>query len=231
MARYLPVTRAIAFIEAPFDVASDAALEWYAGTYRRSGRDWTVTRDDCPGSFEEKMRSLLPLMTVRVNKWLLIETADPAWCAWFGNAARGNSDVRSGSEQIGKLLRTRVVDIIATRDVPGGQPGSMQFRWIDWSTEPKTRRYIASHRESRWEFEQSGSPLPFEELDAYEARRIKDRLTLERLDRYCRHLGIHPFDPAFYEGRGTILNMYTPPNSVPFDRFPNAPDLTPRPLT
>lgn len=52
----------------------------------------------------------------------------------------------------------------------------------------------------RWEFHEHGTPLAFEEIDAYKSRKKADRLTPEMLVRYASALGIHlDQGDAFYD--------------------------------
>ena len=64
---------------------------------------------------------------------------------------------------------------------------------------PQVRRAVVAHRESRWEFHESGEPFPFEQVGKYTERRIKDRLSFEMVGDYCQHLGIRLYDPDAYE--------------------------------
>ncbi len=41
----------------------------------------------------------------------------------------------------------------------------------------------------KWEFFELGEPLAFEDVDAYSARLMRNRLPLDRLLDYCEHLG------------------------------------------
>ncbi|XXF78223.1 hypothetical protein P2318_00255 [Myxococcaceae bacterium GXIMD 01537] len=50
----------------------------------------------------------------------------------------------------------------------------------------------------RWVFECSGEPFPFEQLERYKARRVRDRFTFDMLKQYLHHLGLAPFDEHFY---------------------------------
>jgi len=50
----------------------------------------------------------------------------------------------------------------------------------------------------RWVFGQSGEPFPFEKLEHYQARRVRDRFTFDMLKDYLRHLGLSPFEEDFY---------------------------------
>ena len=50
----------------------------------------------------------------------------------------------------------------------------------------------------RWSFDQSGTPLPFEQVGRYSQRRKRDRFTFEMLERYLAELGLAPFREDFY---------------------------------
>ena len=108
-----------------------------------------------------------------------------------------NSDPR----YLCKTLGIREVSVVMVKDIPNAQPGSTQFVYMDGTRAEKIGtptdyyykipgRYVLAHRESRWEFVEQGEPFPFEEVEQYQARRIKDRLTPEMVERYCSHLGI-----------------------------------------
>jgi hypothetical protein len=50
------------------------------------------------------------------------------------------------------------------------------------------RTVHVSHDGSRWAFSATGTGQWFEETDAYQARRARDRFTSEMLERYCMAL-------------------------------------------
>lgn len=56
-----------------------------------------------------------------------------------------------------------------------------------------------------WEFSASGNVQPFEEVDRYEAEQIRDRVTPDMLERYCRALGIDLFNADFYGPKGMLF--------------------------
>ena len=45
-------------------------------------------------------------------------------------------------------------------------------------------------KEDRWTFIQQGHPLPFENIDYYNKRRMKDRINFEIIKEYLLKLGI-----------------------------------------
>lgn len=82
-------------------------------------------------------------------------------------------------------------------------------------------RSIMAHTESSWEFSENGERLPFEDVDKYQRKRIRDRLTAEMIERYCGSLGIELFNPDFYMGESYIICRYPPPNAAFYPEYPN----------
>ncbi|HEY0096744.1 MAG TPA: hypothetical protein VGB96_20600 [Archangium sp.] len=71
--------------------------------------------------------------------------------------------------------------------------GPHQTDWLNY-----VRALGASNDGGRWVFDQSGEPFPFEKLEQYQARRVRDRFTFDMLKEYLRHLGLSPFEEDFY---------------------------------
>ncbi len=56
---------------------------------------------------------------------------------------------------------------------------------------PWGRRYLYAMRDGgRWAFSDHGSRYDFEDVAEYDARRVRDRFTVEMLRRYLRELGV-----------------------------------------
>ncbi|MBN1204748.1 MAG: hypothetical protein JXB05_07470 [Myxococcaceae bacterium] len=64
------------------------------------------------------------------------------------------------------------------------------------------RALAAANDGGRWVFEQFGEPFPFEKVEQYQARKVRDRFTFEMLKDYLRHLGLSPFEEDFYLPEG-----------------------------
>ena len=76
--------------------------------------------------------------------------------------------------------------------------GPHRTAWIN-----TVRALGASNDGGRWVFDQFGEPVPFEQLEKYQERRVKDRFTFDMLKEYLRHLGLSPFEEGFYLPEGT----------------------------
>lgn len=77
-----------------------------------------------------------------------------------------------------------------------GQYGAVQF--IKTSRGEIVRSISLVNDGGRWVFTTQGTPLPFEDLDAYEAPRKADRFTHAMLEQYLGALDLHPFQDDFY---------------------------------
>jgi hypothetical protein len=62
---------------------------------------------------------------------------------------------------------------------------------------------------TRWQFTATGTEA-FEEVDAYQARRVRDRFTSAMLERYGQALGIEVFDPSFYGPDAVLVESAVP---------------------
>jgi len=101
-----------------------------------------------------------------------------------------------------------------------GTPGSVQFYTEgDWGfgDVAQKRSISATNQCEYWAWDLNGPTLPFEETERYQARRIRDRFTVDMLDRYCLALGIRLFDKTFYGPRGAHFHETRPmpPDFVP----------------
>lgn len=221
MHRYAPSTAQMAFFKLPVEEFADRLLERERWVTQNAELPWTVTREEVNGALEDKLPSLLPLTSVWPTKKMVTQT-NSCWTALIANQWTGG-DVQSPSSYLSKAWNVEVITIILVRDVPRGQPGSMQFIWYGLSENSSQPRYrsVAAHKESRWEFHEYGDRLPFEDVARYGATRIKDRLTPEMIENYCAHFGLSIFDPDFYAGKGYVINAYPPPNEKFHPRFPN----------
>jgi hypothetical protein len=70
----------------------------------------------------------------------------------------------------------------------------------------RERTLSAVATDGRWEWYASGTPFPFEDLNRYTARRIRDRLDRELLVHYLQELGIDADQDTAY-GLGIIVQQ------------------------
>jgi hypothetical protein len=182
-------------------------LGWAVGFVERSlaetyahYRDWGF--DAAFDDLEERpildaLRHLLPF-EMPYTRRLLVGTSS-RWTAIFDNSRGGGDPWPPTSYLAGEDAR----GVIATH-IPREQSSlpATQFHLVGSGGEPPlmyVRTIDAGVFDSgRWEFETSGTVQPFENVDAYGARRIRDRFTRAMLLEYLAALGIDADEPGFY---------------------------------
>lgn len=135
----------------------------------------------------------------RTTQHLLV----PTHSAWLGYFRYEMSSVHHVPQYISRRGRFRTVLVGSSR---GGRRLSVYRSGM-------LIRYLQlSDSGGRWVFHQEGEPLAFEDVAAYERRRIRDRFTSEMLEQYCAALGLRPFDDDFYLPSGIVKvdDGYTP---------------------
>jgi hypothetical protein len=190
-----PIGQSIAFVE----LSLDKTLEHYEG--------WTTDWDARP-SFRELgdaplmdlLRALLPLEMPYRRRMLVGTVGD--WTAIFDNS-RGGGDPFLPASYLSRSAGVR--GIVAGHTPPeqsphpatqlhlfgpNGTPPLMYVRTID----------AGIFDEGRWRFETSGTPQPFEDLESYEARLVRDRFDRALLLKYLAALGVRADDPDWYRG-------------------------------
>ena len=219
--RLAPLTSQLGFVQAPVDVVTQALIDWQQSVHGPDGARFTSTGVSA-GDLEQLLGTLLPLTTREVRRFLLLPTAAPGWTAYFDNGA-GGSSAFPHLVALARLAGLRGVRAAVVPDTasgrgstPGGRYGATVFEVYGDS-----KAHLAGVERSveliddggRWRFSQDGPPLPFEDLDAYQARRVKDRFPPALLERYLGELGLRPFEESFYapDRSGVLIEKHGPP--------------------
>jgi hypothetical protein len=155
--------------------------------------------------FCEGLRRLLPIR-LRATRFLVVATAQARWSAIFHNGYE-NPDMRVVGG-VSELIRGRVIYYYSLEHslktiAPGeriGHMGGYAF-WVFDSGKPydPDRTLTSIRGDKRWEFEQSGDPLPFEDTKRYNLPKPLDRFNKQVMIQYFAALGLFPFDVSFYE--------------------------------
>jgi hypothetical protein len=201
---WAPVTSEMGFLEAGAEHAARAFAAWQGGLFVSRGT--TVEVRSVSGSLEQALSTLLPLTDVERRRYLFIPTRS-AWTAYVDNGWRG-TDVFGPVSYMAERLGCRGMRVVAvpnTIQKDKGRYGAVmlevygphQTHWLNY-----LRTIYVSNDGGRWVFGQSGEPFPFEKLEQYQARRVRDRFTFDMLKEYLRHLGLSPFEEDFYLPEG-----------------------------
>ena len=206
-----PVTSEFGFVESEPAKVADWFRQWDESN--QVGRGVGVNRRVVTGTLPELLRSLEPLTSVERRRTLFMATQGP-WTAYFDNGWRGG-DAAMLSE-VALELGCRALRVVAVPDSMGVKApklkkgrygatmlevfGPAQTAFLNY-----VRSIVSSNDGDRWVFEQSGEPMPFEDLAAYRARSVRDRFTPVLLDRYLKALGVRAFEEDFYAPERTAF--------------------------
>ena len=200
--RWLPVSGDVAFFKAPLDDVVRAmqaqAAHW--------GTSTAVQAAD--GAFPEILRRLEP---IDGRKHLLVENG--AWTAMFHAAAAPDMD--SWFATLTERLGSRAVLATATPNVYGrGKGANTALSYSDPAVSDEAfgavRSVSLTYAEDGWDFGSSGEPQPWEDLSAYTAKRVADRLPPELVHRYLDALGIPPLDGPGWGSRACLVTESPP---------------------
>lgn len=212
---FAPITESPGFLNVPIARAADVLLEWRRELYG------TVSAREVHGGFPDMLAHLEPLNILR-NRELLVPVA-PDWTAYF-DCSPGGTDSASA---IGVLtLRAHATGffihclphITGPRRGQIRRMGSVTFSML--APFPTGRmNYVrtiqAVYSGSRWEFFLIGTEQPFEEVDRYGARKVRDRFTPDMLERYCQALGVDVFNLQAYGDSGILIeSKVVTPNPI-----------------
>jgi hypothetical protein len=199
--RWAPVTSTMGFLELGAEQAAQAFATWQRGL--PTSRGFTVEVLPISGTLEQVLSSLLPLSGGERLRHLFIPTRS-AWTAYVSNQWTG-TDAASPMSTMARRLSIRCLRVVAVPHTLRGDHGRYGAVMLDMfgPEQPgKIDNYVralgASNDGGRWVFDQEGEPFPFEQVEKYQAHRVRDRFTFDMLKDYLRHLGLAPFEEDFY---------------------------------
>jgi hypothetical protein len=204
--RWAPVTEEMGFLELGAEQAAQAFAHWHKGL--EISRGFTIEVLPVTGTLEQVLSRLLPLSGGETQRRLFIPTRS-AWTAYVSNQWTG-TDAASPISYMARWLSIRGLRVVAVPHTLRGNQGryGAVMLGVYGPEQPgkisnTVRALGASNDGGRWVFDQSGEPFPFEQVEKYQARRVRDRFTFEMLKDYLRHLGLAPFEEDFYMPPGS----------------------------
>lgn len=204
--KFAPITFSLGFLELPFHTVVDEFIGWK----KELDISFIITPIEFP--LEEALLKLDPLITPH-TKQLLMSTQS-AWTAYFDNGINGGDPsppigYLSGRLHCRGLAISCVPQTLVSEDKDErGTYGAVQFELF--APEPREwlnceRSIVAMNDGGKWIFATRGNVQPFERIERYKARRIRDRFTDDLLEEYCQALGIRLFDSEFYDPAGVLI--------------------------
>ena len=173
----------ISFFSAPARAVSRELVEWGTEVRRNVTQHYPL-----PCGWAEFLGEY-----ITPNTSIVIVPTRSDRCAYIDNDRIGGMP-QSELVVIPERLKTRSISFVTGdlhRCKKENRPYAAMFHYYDAKRDDIVRRSVAVLWDSgRWEYDEYGAALPFEEVDAYKSRRKGDRLTPEMLGRYARALGI-----------------------------------------
>lgn len=153
---------------------------------------------------EHALAALVPLND-SPRRYAFVAT-DSAWTAYFENGRRG-TDAFAPMSFLARELGCRALRIVARSDAAFLELyGPRDTEWLN------VERAVGTVLDGdRWTFVDQGARLPFEAEPRYEARRIRDRFTLDALGEYADRLGVRPLDDDFSVRPAFVLSRRRAP--------------------
>jgi hypothetical protein len=201
--RWAPVTSTMGFLELGAEQAAQAFATWQREQVTSQGS--TIEVLPVSGTLEQALSRLLPLTSgERQRRYLFIPTRS-AWTAYVNSVWTG-TDAASPMRYMARWLSIRCLRVVAVphtlRKHGGGRYGGVMLDVFGPEQPGEILNYVrsiyAANDGGRWVFGHSGEPFPFEQVEQYQARRVRDRFTFEMLKDYLRHLGLAAFEEDFY---------------------------------
>jgi hypothetical protein len=188
-----PIGQAVGFVELGLDKTIEHYEQW--------GKNWEALpsfRELGDPRLLDLLWELLPL-EMPYRRRLLVGTTGE-WTAIFDNS-RGGGDPSPPVSFLSRSAGVRGIVATHTPREQGPHPAT-QFHLFGPNGEPPLR-YVRTidagiFDEGRWRFDTSGTPQPFESLERYEARLVRDRFDRTLLLDYLAALDIRADDPDWY---------------------------------
>lgn len=192
---FSPIGWSVHYLDERFDVVLDALVAFRADSeiQVRAARPYpSVLEDLAPFEAPWTREMVLPC---------------GSWTAYLNNGIDGGDSTAVGQAVARRLGVRHVMAEHTLRYGPGHQATQLWISGPQGAPPLMVEREIsASATDGRWEWHTSGEPLPFEDVERYSARRIRDRFDRSTLLDYLNALGIPAGDDNSY-GDGVLVQQ------------------------
>jgi hypothetical protein len=194
-----PAGLAVCFLRAGFDEVVEVLTSWRRGL----GQELDVASTTLPAALVATEPFHAPW-----TREVLFDCGQ--WTSYLNNGIDGG-DPTAAAPHLANLLG---VDLFVAIHAPLRAPGhgSTQLWVLGPSGTPPLnyRRSIAAYcADGRWSWRADGVPLPFEQVERYTARRIRDRFDRSLLLDYLEACDIRADEPSFYGDGLTVTQRVT----------------------
>lgn len=211
--RYAPITSEFGFIHAPCEPLAEWWLRRDAAIHSRRGV--SVDCRQVSGTMEQLLASLLPLTKVERRRVLLVPTRASGWSAVFDSGWQGGD---AAALSVAALeLACQSVRVVAVPEIIGPDGPRRYGARIFELYGPENTEFLnyvrtisVANDGGRWRFDQSGTPLEFEDAKWFSPRTIRERFQEEHLALLLRRMGLNAFEESFYGTHARLLERHGP---------------------
>lgn len=215
--KYAPLTEGMAFIQENLDTVLEKYLDWMVPLIKEAiemqklhpESKWNEYNKQLPkiipkqGSFEDLLNEMMPFHYP--EKTLLFECKN-GWVGYLENGYTTETGrIRLIAERINEYKESIQVNawLGGGEKIANGWSGGAFTRDLGRRSSLENYRNIMLSDQDRWNLDQFGEPLPFEEVEKYSEKLVRNRFTPEMLQRYLLHYGIDFFNEDFYMPEGS----------------------------
>jgi hypothetical protein len=188
----------VSFIASSVDQFRNEIIQWgketgcFYQSHKIDGKQWNTFLGDFIG---------------QPTKAVVLPTKSQ-WCAFILNDSISGIPTSTLSS-IAQRLKTQCVGITYDDQVEAKEqdrPFGLVFRYYNGRISPIHKRMIYLSKDyGKWDFSQDGEPLPFENVESYQAKKKSERFTKEMIFSYALQLGIRLDNPQ---------EFYLPQNAI-----------------
>ena len=195
--KFAPITDTIGFLQCDAKRAVAAFLDWQNDI--QSTRGVSLSASCIAGDFPSAIKALLPLTSVERRRYLFAPT-DSNWTVFLDNGHKGTDAFSHLSYLAERLACNAVRMTYVSEGREDSYPATIFKIYGPYKTDflNIVRSISCAVDGGRWVFSAEGEVQPFENVERYSERSIKNRFTGEMLEAYLSQLGIRAFEEGFY---------------------------------
>jgi len=196
-----PFGLSVSFLRKPLAVVRDTIRAWRCDELHQT------IEESGPIAFPECVTRLEPLEAPWTTE-VLVDSGD--WTTYLNNGIDGGDPTAAASYLGTRLECDCVMGMHVPPNASGHQATQLWLSGPDGVPPLMSKRTIsATAEDGHWSWIVTGEPQPWEHVDRYAARRVRQRFDRPLLVEYLAAIGIHVDDDAFYGGGVCVRQVVT----------------------
>lgn len=175
----------------------DADIETVKDAIIKINNKWEDTLSTKYAPLEIDIDKTIPYYTP-IDKIILWKPANGEGTVMFGNGSDGFNSLCYCLNADLQLELTLIALYLDSKNTEEQNP--LYIHFIHYFPDG-TRRWVRTMWDDRWDFYEDGKPMPFEQVEQYNQRLKRKRLTNDMVLDYVKALGWDMRDPAFFTSK------------------------------